>query len=556
MALTITIEGKGVIANSDGLTDSAGGSWTELGAGSISLSTETYLYGSSCVAGAYSNKAGWHYFDIGSGNELDFDTAGSEEGQFIYLPIFNPTPGLNESISNGGLRIRIGSSTTAYREWMILASDDFNEWTGSWKTFVLDPTKPGSVSDTGSFDVGAVRYIGIYVDATALAKGDNIFIDQIAVGFGLRVTGTSTTGWQDLVDYCTDYPNRAWGMVEKRGDTIYVKGKIFIGATDQTAATSFADSGKIIQFEKSEYYYSAAWVSTLPTDACGIVLEDHASNDSYTTTYSDGVAVGSDAGRSGSSISGNDNENVEIDFSGLTRANSLITLYGTKFNKIYGQLDFTDDSNHKYFSCSFADCVQVVPGGAAVIRNCIFAETADADAALLWDEDIDIQDCNFIANTTGAAIEMPSAAGTPYSYTRLYFDGNTYDVLNSSGSAITINKSGTPASDPSTYEGSSVTFQGSVDITITVKDADGNVLENVQTAVYKLSDRSELMNEDTNASGVAAETYSGSTPVNVEVRCRKASTGATKYLNFSSNQEISSSGLTMTVTLLEDPNNP
>jgi len=138
MALTITIEGKGVIANSDALTDDTGGTgtgdWIELGAGAISLSEETYLRGDKCVAGAYSNKAGWHYFDLGAGNELDFDTGGDELGQFIYLPIFNPTPGLNESKANGGLRVQIGSSTTDYREFMILSSDDFNEWNGSWKT--------------------------------------------------------------------------------------------------------------------------------------------------------------------------------------------------------------------------------------------------------------------------------------------------------------------------------------------------------------------------------------------------------------------------------------
>ena len=203
MALTISIEGKGVIANSDATTNDTGGTatgdWVELGGGSISLSTETYLRGTNCVAGAYSNKAGWHYFDIGAGNELDFDTAGSEEGQFFYFPIFNPTPGLNELTANGGLRIQLGSSTTDYREYMILSGDDFNGWNGSWKTFVLDPTKAGSVTDTGTFDVGAIRQIGIYVDATALAKGDNIFIDQISVGTGLRITGTSTTGWHSRI---------------------------------------------------------------------------------------------------------------------------------------------------------------------------------------------------------------------------------------------------------------------------------------------------------------------------------------------------------------------
>ena len=48
MALTIAIEGKGVIANCDALTNDTGGTgtgdWSELGGGSISLTTYVFLY--------------------------------------------------------------------------------------------------------------------------------------------------------------------------------------------------------------------------------------------------------------------------------------------------------------------------------------------------------------------------------------------------------------------------------------------------------------------------------------------------------------------------------
>ena len=554
MALTISIEGTGIIANSDGLTDSAGGSWSELGAGSISLSTETYKYGSSCVAGAYSNKAGWHYYDRGSGNSLNFGSGGSQEGELVYLWVFNPTPGLNETTANSGLRLRFGTDTTNYREWMILSSNNLNGWDGRWKVFVIDPTKTGSWSDTGTYNTSSIRYFGIYMDAVALAKGDNIFISQIIVGKGIRVTGTSTTGWDDIVTYCTDYPNRAYGMIEKRGSTIYVKGKVFIGSSSQTAVTTFSDSGKNIQFEKSEYWSGSAWVSTMPTTACGIILEDATS---YATTYQDGVIVGTDNGRSGSSFTGNSNENAYFDIFNTTKNNaaSAALFYGTKFQSLYGTINAANDSDFKFLGCSFVDSSQFNPVGAPVIRNCIFAETSDVDAALLWNENIDIQDCNFIANTTGAAIEMPSSVGTPYSFTQLYFSGNTYDVLNSSGSAITINKAGTPASDPSTSEGSSVTYQGSVSVSVTVKDIYGTVIQNAQTGIFKTSDGTQILNTDTNASGVASTTYSGATPAEVKVWIRKASSGDTKYKNYSSIQNITSSGLTLNVALTVDPNN-
>ena len=445
------------------------------------------------------------------------------------MPIFLPTPGLGETKANGGFKIRLGTTLSDYREFMISASDDFGGWDGSWKTFVVDPTKAGSVADTGSFDVGSIRYIGCYMDAQALAKGDNVFISQISVGFGLRITGTSTTAWKDVVDYCTDYPNRVWPMFQERDGIYYSFGKTFIGdSTSQVAAVSFTDSARVIQYGTSEYWNGSAWVTLADIDYSGIVIEDHSS---YTTTFTDGVIVGTDNGRSGSVIIGNSNHDISLDLYGGNHVDSVTALYGTTFKDINGVINSGDDSGHKFLGVSFNACAQFDPVGAPVIRNCTFAETADVDAALLWNENIDIEDCNFIANTLGAAIEHPSAVGTPYAHTNLLYSGNTYDVLNSSGSAITVTKAGT--SNPSTSEGSSVTYQASLTMTITVKDEDTDPIQNVQTSVHKISDRTELMNEDTNVSGIATEPYVGATPVDVEIRCRKASSGTTKYINFS-----------------------
>jgi hypothetical protein len=199
------------------------------------------------------------------------------------------------------------------------------------------------------------------------------------------------------------------------------------------------------------------------------------------------------------------------------------------------------------------ECGQFDPVGGPVIRNCIFSQTTDADAALLWNENINITDCNFIANTTGAAVEMPSAAGTPYSYTRLYFSGNTYDVYNSSGSAITINKSGTPASNPTNSEGSSVSFVGSVSVEVTVKNEAQVVISGARVGVYTNdASRTEIVNEVTSALGVADDTWSGSTPQSVEVRVRYSPSGSTRYFPFSQIATIGTSGLALDVTLRED----
>lgn len=559
MTLTITIEGKGVIANADALIDDTGGTgtgdWGEDGGGSIDLTNDTFLFGSSCIAGAYSNKSGFQYFDLGATYELDFDVAGAEEGQHIYMWVHCPTIGLMETIANKGLAIRLGTSLTDYREFIIAGSNDANGWNGGWRCFVIDPTKTGSVSDTGSYDVGSIRYIGVWADAAGLARGDNLFIDQIAVGFGLRITGTSTNGWEEAVDYCIDYPNRAWGMLQEREGVFYAYGKFWIGDSTQTAAVSFADAGRVIQFGISEYWNGSAWVTLADIDYQGVVIEDAAT---YPTTFQDGILVGTVQGRSGNSYIGNANHDVSLDLYGGGEATSLTKLLGSLFRNLQGAINFGDDADHQMFSVSWANCSQVDPVGAIKIRNCLFSEyTPDTDAALLWNANIDIEDCSFVASTDVTndphAIEHPASGSVDY--LGLSFSGNDYDINFSAGSGtLTVNATG---SNPTTYEitggGSAVDIINTVVLKVTVKDRDRVAIENAQTSIKLLaSPYTQLMNEDTLSSGIAQENYNYGTDVDVVVLVRKSDDlDVPRYKAYSSIQTVKDTGLDLNVELLE-----
>ena len=61
-----------------------------------------------------------------------------------------------------------------------------------------------------------------------------------------------------------------------------------------------------------------------------------------------------------------------------------------------------------------------------------------------------------------------------------------------------------------------------------------------------------LMNEETNASGIATEDYNYSGAKNVVVRVRRSSTAEPQYLPLSTQQQITATGLTLIVTLAED----
>ena len=559
MALTIAIEGTGVIADCDNISDNQGGTWFELGGGSISQSTDVYFIRSASIGGKYAGKSGIHAIDKGSGL-YDFTSGGTQEGELIYIWVAMTAPGTLDTKTNYGLCVRVssGSSTTAssnYLDFLIAGSDDANGWDGGWKCFVIDPTMtPTRYNGTINTILASVRSIGVWIDCSGSARADSIFINEIAIGSGLRITGTSTTGWSDVVDYCTAYSTRGWGMWQEREGIYYSYGKTYIGdSTSQSAAVSFADQGKVIQFGTSEYWTGSAWVSSMPTDASGIVVEDISS---YTTTFDDGVLVGSDGGRSGTTFIGNSLMNVSVDLYGGSNSSSLTRLYGTVFKAITGGITWGNDSNHLYYGGSIIGCGQFDPVGGVILRNLLFAETGSSTSALKWNENINIQICNFIANTTGAGIEMPSSTGSPYTYTRLYFSGNTYDVDNNSGTTITINKSGTPASNPTSFApGDTVSYVGSVDVVVTVYDESQTVIQGARVGVYTNdASRTQIVYESTNASGVADDSWSGSTPQSVEVRVRKSSTGGTKYIPFSQIASIGTSGLSLDVTLRTDPN--
>jgi len=111
-----------------------------------------------------------------------------------------------------------------------------------------------------------------------------------------------------------------------------------------------------------------------------------------------------------------------------------------------------------------------------------------------------------------------------------------------------------PGTSNQATESELATIQDAVDVKITVIGIDDNVIKNAKTAVFLISDRTVVLNTETDASGIATAKYIGPTPVEVEVRCRKASSGDNpRYVNFSCVETIQpGTGLDLTVTLVED----
>lgn len=176
------------------------------------------------------------------------------------------------------------------------------------------------------------------------------------------------------------------------------------------------------------------------------------------------------------------------------------------------------------------------------------------------------------------------------------------DVYNASGGSVTINISN-GGSTPTIREsnGSSTTVNNSVSLTVTVLDSNTNPVPTAQVAIYRTSDDTELMNEDTEtvtsgsfvvgvkytivtvgttdftligasantigvsftatgvgtgngtaSNGIAVQSFSYTTDTPVYVRIRKSSTGETKFIPVSTSGTITSNGYSLTATMATD----
>jgi hypothetical protein len=129
-------------------------------------------------------------------------------------------------------------------------------------------------------------------------------------------------------------------------------------------------------------------------------------------------------------------------------------------------------------------------------------------------------------------------------------------VFNSSGGAVTWNVTGGSSPSVRNSAGSTTTVVSSVPVSVEVLDKDNSPIGTAQTSMYLTADDYEVLNQDTNGSGIAAGSFSGTTPADVYWRVRKASPGDTKYISRSGVGTIAATtGLAFTVTLLENPNN-
>jgi len=575
MALAISTD-LTVIDDGDDTTN-----WVQITAGgSFSAEADFWVQrtggsGAGCisrpVSGSATEKGMW--YDLGLSNELDFSATGTEENMLVYMWIRCNTPKLIQTIANGGLAIRIGSSTSNYNEYYVGGSDYGIGDAEGWVMYVIDPSLTASnVGGTG-LNLASARYFGATIETTGTAKGQNIGIDQIAYGRGvITATGTVTTsgqGFQEIATWDWGTTSRRYGMIIEKAGQFFCRCKFLIGSAG--TASDFSSEGENLVWETPMYHNGTNRVKAIPDadedDAWYYGIETTAGAGNVSIRL--GALVGTDRGRSGPTFSVSANSEIasgssrqewrflnaagieDIDLYGTTFVNCLRTATQTSTIDLS-----TCDTNDKVFSCNFDGCGRVDVGSASVRFTNFLNSAADTtNGALLWDNNTDVEDCTFV-NPDFHSIVIKDSTGTPFQFTGLTFGTAALAVRYEDTEDITINTTktttGLTAEDAST---GTTTFAPSVPIDITVVDQGASGILNARIGVFDAGDNSQYMNELTDSSGFATEPYTGSPPTSVVVRVRKNSTTDNpRYLPFNSPATISTDGLTLTVALSEDTN--
>jgi len=515
------VEFSGLSYNAQGAPQGADGDWPYI--------QNTYAYTQACTKTGIGSIA----YDNGTA----IGGHGTDGAYFVWQLFANSN---FSSFATGGLRVVVGDGVASFYSWDVGGNDVGVGLYLGWQNHAVNTTVSPDDS-TGAYNGTGEELVGCAVNVTTgIGKGEPHCLDAVRYG-----RGSAIFEYGEAANYCTiagfqgmNDNNEAvdgynmWGLLQKVDGGYLWKGHMSLGTVSN--AVDFRDSNRLI------------FIANTPkvTANFNTVEVLNASSNIEMTGFQFIVLDPTNTASLGKWVTTND---------------ATVVLTSCSFQDMG---TFVFDSNTTLDTCTFRRCGLVTQAGSD-FDDCVFDEPSGTYGFKVDDLDI-VDNCDFISDGTGYAMELDSSmAGNSYTMSGVSFtgyassDGSTGNecIYNNTGGTVTI-AVGT-GQQPTVHDvGISVTtITSSVPLYVIVKDTTGAPIINAQ--VYIATDTGTMIkNQDTDASGEVDTSYTSSTPQNIYVWIRKASSGATKYKNYSSEQIIASlTGLSLAVTLEEDPNN-
>jgi len=508
--------------------------WAALGGGASGLSLEPdfTIQGSNCIAKQIKAETKGHHYNYGSGIAM-----GADDHVFVWNYV--STPGTPDLLANGGIRVTMGTGSTARKEFYVAGSDTY--FRGGW---VCYPVRYSQTADATSGSPGAnPQYFGIVMKGTVTVKAPNMGVDAIRYGSDVQITagdGTTPATFVALAQYA-DNSTRSWGLIQEISGGVSVQGKVRIGTS--STACEFDESNVLVVFPNNNP--SAVNQKTLA--GFKEVIIDNAGTDVTWTGITFLSLDGTDKG----------------DFT-VTNA-SAVLWDGCTFQSVG---DTVLHSSVTASSCTWLGAGQIT-SNSAEFDGCVIKDSAATEAVAASTLN-DFTDCSFESGGTGHAIDLGTVStSTTMSWNS--FDsgyaatdgstGNETLLVNvAAGQTLTINV-GSGYTTPTVYNTGSGTVNvvsGQVTTTIKVVDVTtGSAIQNARvyltaSAGGSLTEGTVIFNALTDVNGEVSDTRSLGSNQPVTGRVRKGSSGALYKTSPITGTVDSGAGLSLTVQMIPD----
>lgn len=511
-------------------TDATG--WLELIGMALSappdIDTDLAIHGGICITSDRAKTGLSSNAYVGAGITL---VAG--ECIFLWHKFFAPNSlGL---LSEGGVRVMIGDSSSVYDGWYMDGSDTYGY--GGWVNYVVDPTTtPDQVAGTTTGTYAMVGN-GWNLPTQAPAKGNPFGTDIIRYGRGESIfTGGETADYATFDGYAlvNDHPTTGrFGLIQDQGGSYLYKGLMSLGTTatlvdmrDANVVINIDDTTKVdLTFNRIEVNNASSnieWTAVLIT-ALGIVSKG---------------------------------QFEAVDNATISKTSCAFTDMGT----------FIYQSNSTLTSTTYRRCGNITQGGAT-FTGCIF----DTPVGVLSVSNLNlITESTFTSDGTGHGVDLGIIASTQSinwnnndsGYTNTSSGDETILASVDTGITLTINV-GSGYSTPSVYNtglGTVNVVSGQVTLTIEVVDINTGLPIADLARVYVLTDAGGSLAEDvviidaelTDGVGIVTDTRSYSTSQPVKGRVRKASETPFYKTAPIAGTIDNASGLSLTIQMIPD----
>jgi len=493
--------------------EAIGSAWVDISGGNtLSLDNEIFIQGN--------NSVGEYCTDTRAGIMWNNGSTGDFSNNHWYIWFNCGVVGLLDTKASGGVTVRFaGATITDFFEVYVAGSNDFpTAVSGGWTQFVVDIEEAAAnPSNTGGTPpaTNQVQYVGVtfITSGTMPRMVDNTWVDEIkrlpdgnpGIAVEGRTGGAADWTWDDIVRLSEA---SAWGTCKRGpGGSVTLNTPVQFGTADSTTH-GFSDTNQIILWENQEFAASDLYGFTIIGATAG-------GTGSFVAGNQEGTGDAS-TGNQGWVITA-ENTGVRWFFDADDVNVDEVSMFGCSF--IHADDFQIDDAQVEMRSCLFNDVTSGTISNGVFARNTVVnANTTDGNA-LLTTSTLDNIKNNAFTFSDGHAIEITSAAGSPYTFTGNTFSGyggtagsnlvpnsgsTDAAIYNTSGAAITINIEGAGADSPSVRNGPTATTAVvlSVPLTIDVEDESGTAVANAQVYLQK-SSPTEFTSGAGNATGDA-----------------------------------------------------